>query len=121
MTNSNDNQNNDSCAKQLEELNKLFINRYTENDEEFIEMTKGSQTPPTMEDWGPDRVSYRPQQSGNGNQRRHFSNPRQDYGNQRQQHRYYSNNNRQQNRYSLNDNREYRDRSRSPPYRDTRR
>ncbi|CAF1529681.1 unnamed protein product, partial [Adineta steineri] len=46
---------------------------------------------------------------------------RQDYADQRQQHRYYSNNNRQQNRYSLNDNREYRDRSRSPPYRDTRR
>ncbi|CAF3309030.1 unnamed protein product [Rotaria socialis] len=80
-----------SETDELAELNKLFTNRYTDEDEEYIKMAKPrSNTPPIVPDWGQTRNNYR-------NQPRFQSN------------RYRNNN---------YDNRSHyrQDRSRSPPH-----
>jgi RNMT-activating mini protein len=119
MTTTEDNEK--KYSEELAKLNELFAKRYTDEDEEYIKMTKHrSNTPPIVDDWSQQGRSNRGrQQYNNNNQRRHFSNDRQQYGNHSNHHQ-YSNDHRQDRNYS-NDNRRDRDRSRSPPYRDQRR
>jgi hypothetical protein len=109
MTTTNDNKHTEELAK----LNETFANRYTDEDKEYIEMTKRANSPPIVDDWGEDRNARRPQRFDNNNQRRHFSD-------HRRGHRNYSND-RQPYQTHSNDNRQYRDRSRSPHYHDKRR
>jgi len=83
-----------STAEELVELNKRFAQRYTDEDEEYIQMGKPRfKSPPIVDDWGPDKNNYRNQRHNNNNRYDH------------QQYRNHS-----------HDNRYRRDRSRSPPY-----
>jgi hypothetical protein len=144
MTTTNDNKHTEELAK----LNETFANRYTDEDKEYIEMTKRANSPPIVDDWGEDRNARRPQRFDNNNQRRHFSdhhrghrnysndwgedrsarrpqrfdnnNQRHHFSDHRRGHRNYSNDLQPYQTHS-NYNRQYRDRSRSPHYHDKRR
>lgn len=115
--------NKQSDEDELTRLNKLFANRYTDQDEEYIKMAKPrSNTPPIVDNWSPQRNTYRNQQRYNSNDR-----GQQRYNaNDRSQQRYDSNDrNNNGNNYHRYDRRNYenrsydnrypRDRSRSPP------
>ncbi|CAF1250321.1 unnamed protein product [Rotaria sp. Silwood1] len=88
-----------SQDEELIRLNKLFANRYTDDDKEYIQMAKPrSKTPPIVNDWNQDKNNYR-------NQRRVYS---KDHYNNRYEY--------QQHRNHSHDNRYRQDRDRSPSY-----
>ncbi|CAF0753742.1 unnamed protein product [Rotaria sordida] len=114
MTTIDDNKKNEKDTEELKRLNELFSKRYTNEDEEYIQMTQRSNSPPVVPDWNQERNTHRSQQfnnNNNNNQRRYFSNDRQSYRNFSNNHHSYRN--------SSNNHHSSRNRSRSP-YRDTR-
>ncbi|CAF0755197.1 unnamed protein product [Rotaria sordida] len=113
MTTIDDNKKDEKDTEELKRLNELFSKRYTNEDEEYIQMTQRSNSPPVVPDWNQERNTHRSQQfnNNNNNQRRYFSNDRQSYRNFSNNHHSYRN--------SSNNHHSSRNRSRSP-YRDTR-
>ncbi|CAF2868071.1 unnamed protein product [Rotaria sp. Silwood2] len=105
MTTTDDNKKHEKDMDELKRLNELFSERYTNEDEEYIQMIQRSNSPPVVNDWSQERNTHRPRQfnNNNNNQRRYFSNNRESY------------------RTFSNTHHSYRNRSRSPHYRDTRR
>ncbi|CAF1110463.1 unnamed protein product [Rotaria sordida] len=101
----NQNQNEKiSENEELVKLNKLFANRYTDEDKEYIQMAKPRPTtPPIVNDWGQDKNNYR-------NQRHYYSNDRHNNNNNNNRYEY------QQHRNHSRDNRYRQDRDRSPSY-----
>ncbi len=81
-----------SVAEELEELNKLFAKRYTDEDEEYIQMVKTPSTnPPIVDDWDQNKNNSR-------NQRRDYTN---------NQYRSHSYDNRYRQNYSRSPPRSY--------------
>lgn len=100
-TTTNDNGNH---KNELDILNEIFANRYTEQDAEYNQTILRSNTPPIVQDWSNDRT-----QQMNRNNRQYYPN-----NNNRQQNRNYSadrRDDRPQHRNYSNDRQHDRDRS----------
>ncbi|CAF0722215.1 unnamed protein product [Rotaria sp. Silwood1] len=104
MTTKDDNIKNENDIDELKKLNELFSKRYTNEDDEYVQMIQRSNSPPVVHDWNQERNTHRPQQFNHNNH-----------------HRRYFSNDRQSHRNSSNHYHSYRNRSRSPHHRDTRR
>jgi hypothetical protein len=71
-TTTNDQQN---YEKELAMLNEQFSKRYTDEDDEYVEMTKNrSYSPPVIPDWSHKNRSYDDSASAHHNRYRHYSN-----------------------------------------------
>lgn len=111
MTTSTTNQ--EGQAEQIAKWEELFAQRYTDKDDEFIEMNKKDYTPPVVDDWDDLPPRSFEQQRRNGPSR--FSNDRNRYGHSNDGNRNPRRN--EQDRSRSNDGNGYahpNDRSRSP-------